>query len=296
MSGRGRGRAGGGGRKRRGAAHEEEHENHERWLVSYADMMTLLMVLFIVLFAISAVDQRKFNMFAGGLARSFGNDLVAINGGPAAATNSASEPLPFAPASSPKRISDAKLSAAVRAEDLRRADARRRLAEAEVARLERARAAMVTALKAKHLQNQVRFRYDERGLVVTLVTDAVMFPSGRAELRSGGRRILDAIAPVLQVLPNNVAVDGHTNSLPTNGHPYATNWELSTARATSVVRWLIEYDDLDPDRLTASGFADRRPLVPGAGPQALRMNRRVEVVVLSTLPAGDRALLPAVAP
>src|SRR5206468_4109745 len=160
----------GGGR--RGGAHEEEHENHERWLVSYADMMTLLMVLFIVLFAISQVDQKK----------------------------------------------------------------------------------IAAALKAKGLQSSVRFKVTDRGLVVALVSDDVFFANASADLRPKGHVVVRAIGPVLRAVPQDIAVEGHANHLALRSSLYPSNWELSAARAGSVVRYLQSDDGLAARRLSATGY------------------------------------------
>jgi len=108
--------------------------------------------------------------------------------------------------------------------------------------------------------------------------------------------VLDALGPVLRALPNELLVEGHTNTVPVAPKYYPTEWELSSARATTVVRHLVDVDGLQPRRLSATGHADQRPLIPGTGVTANRVNRRVEIVIVSTLAPQDRGLLAAVAP
>jgi chemotaxis protein MotB len=141
----------------------------------------------------------------------------------------------------------------------------------------------------------VQFQIDERGLVITIVTSSVVFAGDRADLLPAGAQILAAVGPPLRPLPNNIEVDGHTNQLPVPTRRYPTAWELSTARASTVVRYLIDRIGVQPTRLAAAGFAGERPLYPPASARAATLNRRVEIIVLSRLAAADRALLPAAA-
>ena len=289
----------GSSRRRHGGGHEEEHENHERWLVSYADMMTLLMVLFIVLFAISQVDQQKFEALRDGLAAGFGATTLT-DGGPAllnevgadAAQVTIDPQIPTSPGQTGAAAKKA-IREAVAAADRARAAARAKAAEAEVAKFEKLQKQITEALKDSRTAAGVRFRVDERGLVVTIVTSSVVFGGDSAVLRDQGRRIIDAIGPVLRATPNSLEVDGHTNQLPVPTRAYPSAWELSTARASAVARYLIDEVGVASSRLSAAGFAGERPLYPPTDPRAPSLNRRVEIVVLSTLPPAERALLPA---
>jgi chemotaxis protein MotB len=274
---------------------EEEHENHERWMVSYADMMTLLMVLFLILFAISTVDQRKFEELRNGLASGFGAPISAVQGGkgPLEETGTSPQAADLAvPALRPQMgVGEDKKTAsvseaAVEAAEKRRLDAERAAVQREVRDLEETRKRLEEALRKRNLQGAARFRIDERGLVVSIVTDKVVFPADRAELAPDGRHILDAFAPVLQSVPNRLIIEGHTNTVKVAPKYFPSEWELSTARASAVVRYLTEQHGFSPGRMEASGFADQRPLYPASDPQANMLNRRVEVVLVSTLNTG----------
>ena len=254
---------GGSGRKRRG--HEDEHENHERWLVTYADMLTVLMALFIVLFALSVVDKQKFQQFAEGLHGDLGSGAGVLDGGPGLQESGDSVAVD--------------LQAAIVA--LNDQQQREQAAAQEKSDLEEAREKIRQALVLKHMEQSVRFEIDERGLVVTVVTDDVLFDLGSAALRPKGSAVLDAIAPALKALPNQVTVEGHTDDLPIRGR-FASNWELSTERATSVLRYLLDSHAVPAKRLSAAGYADQRPLAPNTSPAARSANRRVEVIVRAT--------------
>jgi chemotaxis protein MotB len=278
-------------RSRRGG-HEEEHEpheNHERWLVSYADMMTLLMVLFIVMFALSEVNQKKFDVFKAGLHAGFGSPQTMLAGGHDVldAGGAVAPDSPQTPgmtdggtggtnANSWKDVSQGRVGQLVTA--TQEAQLRQ-----EVDNLRAAKKALQAALVRAGLPHGATFRFDERGLVVTIATDKVLFDSGSAVLRPQGRRILDALTPTLAALPNRISVDGHTNRLPIATPQFPSNWELSTDRATGVLRYLAGPGRVPVARMSATGYADTMPLLPRSDPRALVANRRVEIVVLAAV-------------
>jgi chemotaxis protein MotB len=294
-----------GAKKKRGhgGGHDEEHENHERWLVSYADMMTLLMVLFVVMFAMSNVDTRKFQDLAAGLADGFGAQSVTFNGKQANLDGKSADAvtLPIKAGADPEldslasTVPDQELEqigkeAVARAGRTKASQAAQAAAE-EVQDLKEVQRQITQALAKEKLENEVTFTIDERGLIVTVVTSDIVFGGDSAVLRTGGTKIVDAIAATLRRLPNNIQVDGHTNQV--RGGT-ADVWELSTARATAVVKRLSSHR-VPTNRLAASGYADSRPLIDPADPRSVTMNRRVEIIVLSTLPPDQAALLPSAA-
>jgi chemotaxis protein MotB len=264
-------------KKHRAAAHEEEHENHERWLITYADMITLLMVLFVVLFSIGQVDLAKFQALKHSLSNSLGgpvkpNPVVTGGAGVLTAGSQISGAVPSGSGSLGSPVpSNQALIALVQQK-----------AAAEQATLNQAEKQIEQALTGKGLQDAVTFRQEVRGLVVTVVSDNVLYPVGSAVLEPEGRAVLDALAPALAHLPNDVSVEGHTDNQPiVGGGAYPTNWELSTARATAVVRYLIDAHGLVASRLAAAGYADTRPIVPNTSASNQGLNRRVEIVVLN---------------
>lgn len=299
---------GGGAKRRRKGGHEEheEHVNHERWLVSYADMLTLLFVLFVVLFSMSSVDQKKFAALAAGLSAGFGAQSVTFQGSAATLDGNGNTTsfIPIDPGANPgdggsgtANMSTAQkqaVEAAVRAQSRAKASQDAEAAAKEAENLKKIEEKIAAALAQSKLLDDVKFTIDRRGLVVTVLTNEVVFPGNRADLRPGGAKILDAIAPALTKLPNNFEVDGHTNQLNAKTTFYPSGWELSTARASTVVRYLIGHG-LVKSRMTAVGFSDTKPLLPASDPRSVQLNRRVDVVVLTTLSPDQAALLPAVA-
>jgi chemotaxis protein MotB len=300
--------AGGGGAKRKKGGHEEheEHVNHERWLVSYADMLTLLFVLFVVLFSMSSIDQKKFAELASGLSAGFGAQSAAfqeqtsnLEGSGAAAQVVEIDPgaNPGDGSSGKQSLSKAQQAAvdrAVQAQSRAKASQDAQAATKEAENLKEVERKISDALKTAKMLDQVKFTIDQRGLVVTVVTNEVVFEGDRAELKAGGTNILDAIAPTLLKLPNNIEVDGNTNQLASQTRYYPSGWELSAARASAVVRHLTD-QGLAKNRMSAVGFSDTKPLIDPADPRSITMNRRVDVVVLTTLKPDQAALLPAAA-
>jgi len=273
--------------RRRGGGHEEEHENHERWMVTYADMLTLLLVLFIVLYAISQVNTSKFAELKSSLSNAFGNgQSPVLNGGmgPVEGTT-VSQTSQDSIAKVPDVNSLQSLSTASKNDET--------AAEREFDEFVKIEKAIKASLHQRHLDGTAEFSIDERGLVVTLITNELVFAGNSAVLEPEGSVILNAVAPALAKISNQLQVDGHTNQQNVSTAPYPSGWELSSARASSVVRYLIESGHISASRLSAAGYSDQRPLISPKDPRSVTRNRRVDVVVLSQLPATARGSLAA---
>ena len=271
--------------RRRGGGHAEEHENSERWMVTYADMLTLLLVLFIVLYAISQVNTSKFSELKSSLASAFKNGQPSVLSGGSgivsgdSAGQQANPNLPvFAPTQPGKPTAAAQ---------------DRQAAQREVDEFKEIEAAIKSSLHKHGLDGNAEFSIDERGLVVTVVTNELVFSGNSAVLEPEGAVILGAVLPPLRRISNEIQVDGHTNQQNVSTAPYPSGWELSAARASSVVRYLVSHGPIAASRLSAAGFSDQRPLLPASDPRSITRNRRVDIVVLSKLPAGARSQLPA---
>jgi chemotaxis protein MotB len=251
-------------------------------------MITLLMVLFIVLFALGQTDIRKFNAFKDSFHPIGQTEDVTPPGGPGVLSQPSaiaiSEENPFAKLNSSASSqsgaaqSGQKLSGRQTAGQSEAGES----TEAEQAALASAAAEMEAALDKMGLGKQVSFNFDQRGLVISILTDKVLFPLDSAQLQPDGVAIINALAPVLAQLPNQVDVEGDTDNQPIHGGPYADNWALSAARAVAVVEDLIRDHGINPDRLQATGNSDTRPAVPNNTSQHQAENRRVQIVVFST--------------
>ena len=279
---------------RRARVHEEEeHENHERWLVTYADMITLLMVLFIVLFAMSQVDQKKFNALKEGLAAGFGQSTSVLDGSESILEEpgtSAAEPIDPRTVQETPEIAQIKVNAISEARQQQN-ERKYAEAEAEADRLLKIQKRILDALRARHLENDVRTAIDGRGLTVSLVSRNVVFAANQATLTPRGRLIVTTVAPVLRALPDSLQIEGHTNQAPGAPKYYASDWDLSTARAVTVLRYLNEHQSVPEERLAAVGYGHIKPLVDPSKPGSQQLNKRVDIVVLSGLAEESRQLL-----
>ncbi|MDH2414620.1 flagellar motor protein MotB [Nocardioides sp. CER19] len=281
-------------RKRR--EEEEEHdEGSERWLVTYADMLTLLMVLFIVLFAMSTVDADKYEQLKSGLADGFGRSLSILDGASKTIENKGS--IEQASTSYDQLLEELPQNERAKMQEIVDKSAQQRIqrqyadAKNEVDNLLAVWHQMQAALRKQGLQDDVQAQIDERGLVVSLVSRHVVFEPNVATLTPRGRRILDTLAPVLARLPEPIEVDGHTNQVKVKPKYYPTDWELSSARSITALRHLQEVDGLRAGRLTASAFGHTKPLVDPRTPGSQQVNKRVDVVILSQVPAETREKL-----
>lgn len=252
-----------------------EHVNHERWLVSYADFITLLFAFFTVLYAISSVDQRK----AGKLVNSM---MTALNVEVLPEQRTASQ-APMSTASNSAFEAIARAAAAKKEERRRGGETQQKLSAL-------ARDLSLLANDPK-LKGAFSVKLDKRGVVVSLA-EAGFFSSGSAELRSGALSTLDKVIAVLASRGClEILVEGHTDNVPLHNLRYQSNWELATARATFVVGYLLAKHRFDPTRLGAVGRGEFQPVASNDTKEGRAHNRRVDLVV--RFAEGDGAAPPA---
>jgi chemotaxis protein MotB len=279
-----------GGGRRRAAHHEVEHENEERWLLTYADMITLLMTLFMVLFAISSVNTVKFALLSKSLSEAFSGKIV--QGGASLQQTGATDksqdatPEPPLPAIQPlvkvAGSTSAKGASAAAAAAVAKTNTAAIHEEQDFRDLKR----KIDAYARDHgLQTKIETIVTRRGLVVRLLTDDVLFASASANLEQRANGLLTAISQLLVTeVRHPIVVEGHTDSRPINSAQFPTNWELSTARATQVVRFFIRHR-VAPGRLQAAGDAAQRPIGSNLTDAGRSRNRRVEIVLLRLNPS-----------
>lgn len=240
--------------------YEEESENHERWLVSYADFITLLFAFFVVMYALSTVNEGKYKVLSNSLFSAFVG--VPVQKGDLPPSQSVLQhPVPQ---NSSAQHRDA--------EALRR----EKLELTGVARdIQKVLAPLVK-------QGKVRVTQTKRGVSVE-INASVLFAPGEAKLTDATDQTLRAVAAVLKNDVHDIQVEGHTDSMPIRNTLFPSNWELSAVRATSVVRLFIDSGIIET-RLTAIGRGPTSPIDSNATPEGRMRNRRVEITVLSSLP------------
>lgn len=268
------------------------HANHERWLVSYADFITLLFAFFVVLYASSQVDQRKVGKLALAIQVAFQEMGVF----PASTTEiplNLNEPMPFSTVQSIEnvertsemgRIASSPTNSLAGSSD-----------ESDLSTLQ---GELEQALHGEIASHQVSLHRETEGLVVSL-REFGFFDSGSATIKPAALPALDRIASILAIRTCNLRIEGHTDNIPIHTPQMASNWELSTGRATELVRQLIVRYGFPPERLSAAGYAQYHPVASNITAQGRAQNRRVDIVILPSqavaeggLPANARAATP----
>lgn len=246
-----------------------------RWLITYADLITLLLAFFVVMFSISQTDLKKYQALAGSLQAAFNIEMGGRSG---------SGVIPLYP-------SGGSTSGAGNQEVDKKLDeitkeklAREKLAEQQQQMREDTEFKKVAERIDKYareegIRNYITMEIDERGLLIS-IQDTVFFESGKAELTPKSKEILDKVAKIIFPLPNHIRIEGHTDNVPINTPKYPSNWQLSTDRATTVLVYLIEKHGFPPTRLSAAGYGEYRPRVPNDSEANRALNRRVDIVIL----------------
>ena len=266
--------------------HEEPEEAEggmERWLLTYADMITLLLALFVVLFALSTISTKKFTALATALRNTFsGHTTVVKNDTGLLQHNSLVDHSGQTPGIHPEQAGqNTAASPGVTTTTSNMVPPPQGSQS-----LSTINAQLNAALSAAGLGGDVSISQSSptpttSELVVQILSDQVFYANDSASLGTTGDKVVDTIASVLQTDTNNAAIQGYTDNTPIYGGPYATNWELSAERAVHVVERLTTVDNINPNRLEAVGFGQTRPAVPNTTAANMAENRRVDVVILA---------------
>ncbi len=250
-----------------------EHVNHERWLVSYADFITLLFAFFVVMFAASNSDQKKAGQVAQAVQGAF-HDLAIF------APTGKVVPLyddGGVPSNSKSVIGN--MHDGFGSTQVVPAAGKGPSTPAELKEVEKQ---LEKTLSQELIEKSVRIAQDERGLTVSLA-EAGFFDPGSAVMQPKAIALLDRIAEKLRQVPYQVRVEGHTDNTPIHTAQFPSNWELSTARATHVLQYLLTNEAIPPQRLSAVGYGEYRPTADNATPEGRASNRRVDLVMLGAV-------------
>ncbi len=259
--------------------HHEEEGGSERWLVSYADFITLLFAFFTTLYAISTVDAQKMGKMVTSMRASFdsavfesGSRTLSLSSGSGGSALESRDILPPG-ASSLQMLSlkgmESKIGKAGKLTTLS--------GDKDMGRFKRS---IESLLGPEILKGMVRLHVDGRGLVISLGETGV-FDSGSDQLRPEGRILVDTLATSLVSLGNYIRIEGHTDNVPIHNTKFPSNWELSTSRATVVVSYMIAKFGMRPDALSAAGYAEYRPVTGNDTEDGKARNRRVDIIVLN---------------
>jgi chemotaxis protein MotB len=233
---------------------EGEHENLERWLITYADLITLLLAFFIMMYTFSKQDAQKYEEVSENLRSIFTGGSAILKSG----TGGTSLINPTSRTGNPG------------------AEVRRQLENQ-----------IETLPKSTEDHRGISILRDERGLVIRIL-DKAFFDEGKAELRVNAQEALRRLVPIIRDSGMPVRIEGHTDNVPINTGEFKSNWELSVRRATEVVRHLIERYDFPPRKISASGYGEYQPLARNDTAENRALNRRIEIILLNASGPGER--------
>jgi len=229
-------------KKKKHVHHEEE--GGEAWLLPYSDLMTLLLAVFIVLFAVSQIDAEK----AQQMSDQFSGQMMT------------------------ESYTTSKMSEQEKTQG--------ETPESELEKMEALKADLDSKIENEHLDSSVSTGIDKRGLVISL-SNAIFFEPGSAEIKKENEETLLEIADMVKVMDNYIRIEGHTDNVPMNSSLYPSNWDLSAARASNVVRLFIQNASVSPEKLIAVGYGEYRPVSDNGTEEGRAKNRRIDIIVLS---------------
>jgi len=226
----------------------EEHDNLERWLLTYADLITLLLAFFIMMYTFSKQDAQKYNEVSSHLKTIFsGGSGIAQKG---------------------KTLGKLPLGSQMQT-------------GSEPGIEEKLKNEFREISNQNGLKNNIFIFTDARGVVVRIM-DKAFYDEGKADLKQGAKNALDKIIPIVKDLKNNIRIEGHTDNTPISKGEFKSNWELSVRRATEVVRYIVEKGPIPPERVSATGYAEYRPVINNDTAENKALNRRVEIIIENT--------------
>lgn len=243
----------------------EEHENHERWLVSYADFITLLFAFFVVMYSLSTVNEGKYRVLSDSLVSAFRNVNINSRGEQIAPGINAPPVMPALPQLRARPV----VSPADAREEERKKQVREKMRQMAKEIME--------VLSPLVKQGKVSVTEGLKGITVE-INASVLFPLGDANLQPAAVKALRAVAEVAAPAEFPITVEGHTDPTPIATQQFPSNWELSGARASSVVRLFVDAG-VAPQRLTATGYGEQRPLASNETPEGRARNRRVTILI-----------------
>lgn len=245
-----------------------EKDNNERYLLTYGDLMNLLLIFFIILYSMSQVDAQKFEQLSSSFQSAFGDypkgNIINQGGGGANILPSMNPSGSPAPTPAPSAGSGNGLTAEERG-------------------TQEVKQKVEQLITQQNLQGNLEVELQERGVVIS-ITANLLFASGSAEIEKDSLPVLDKIGNILLAVPgNNIRIEGHTDNDPIKTSLYPSNWELSSARATNVLRRLVDNAGIKPNVISSVGYGEYRPKVPNVNDANKAVNRRVDIVIIKSI-------------
>ncbi|USB33352.1 flagellar motor protein MotB [Paenibacillus sp. YPG26] len=246
----------------------EPHEEHadESWLIPYADLLTLLLALFIVLYGMSSTDAKKFEQMSKAFSIALNGGVGVMDKSPSIEGSSTNAPKDSSPQQSTQNMSMNKK--------------RSELMRQEQEDLEKLKKQMDNYIKVNGLSSQLDTKLNQSQLTVT-ISDKALFASGDDTVKPDSRKLAKAISVMLQGFPDyDIIVSGHTDNVPISNQQFDSNWDLSSGRALNFMKILLINGKLDPRKFVSTGYGEYRPVAPNNTAEGRAKNRRVEVSIL----------------
>lgn len=261
----------------RKAKKPEKEPNHERWLITYSDLITLLMIFFIIMYSMSQINAAKYAAVANSLSLVLSGQAMSVldTQGPSLAQGISGQQMPEGGNKNPSKQGELEEVKKKIAEFIKSEDAKTGRQQSQGQGQQGQENQQGTA----KLSDQITITEQERGLVISF-KEALLFPSGSDELNSNAHGIIVTVGKSLLDLPNYIRVEGHTDNVPISSGKFRSNWELSLMRAANVVHVLQGNAGVSAERLSAIGYGEYRPLVPNDSVANRAINRRVDIVIL----------------
>lgn len=258
--------------KRKKKKHGDEHVD-ESWLLPYADLLTLLLALFIVLFAMSEIDSQKFKA----VSESFNQ---ALNGGSGIMENPSPLPQPEAVSTEVQEETEEPEEVEETEEEMTEEEIAEAAAASDRSELEEIQKKVNSYIKTKKLTANLETSLTEEGLLIS-IRDNVLFSSGSASIRNQDEKIASEISTLLELNPpRNIIISGHTDNMPIQTANYDSNWELSVMRSINFMKLLLKNEELDPSWFSAKGYGEYEPVADNETAEGRSKNRRVEILIL----------------
>jgi chemotaxis protein MotB len=247
---------------------KKDEEGAPAWMVTYSDLVTLVLVFFVLLYSFSIIDIIKFQQF---VASFQGAGILHMGSQP---LESPPEPETQDNILQDKTVQDIQ-EKSEQDESLDMGEIQEVIEENPLVEVY---ITVTNYIKEHDLQEVVEVRFEKRGIALE-IKDRILFDSARAELKPNAKEVLKKLAPLLRELPYMTSVEGHTDDRPINTPQFPSNWELSVARALSVVRYFIDDLNLEPERFAIVGLGEYHPIVANDSPENWQLNRRVIIVI-----------------
>ncbi|WP_379147285.1 flagellar motor protein MotB [Paenibacillus sp. sgz500992] len=263
--------------------HAEGRESNDRWMITYADLITLLLIFFVIMYAMSSLDVQKYKIVTGSLSETFRSGNPVLEGGDGI-LESQQETENIGSTNNQDNGTGSEAAGTANAGETAQPPSSRELAfKEQEAKLASLMGVITKYVEDNNLGDQIFVADKPQGIAITL-SDRFLFDAGKAELKAPAFPALRQLSGLFRGIGASISIEGHTDNTPVSvGSRYNDNWELSGARALSILRFFLDNEGLDPDTFQYAGYADTRPAADNTTLLGKQKNRRVELIVLRQL-------------